>query len=507
LTFGLVAAACCAAYGPFVAGLLLDTTASFFKDLSMRPATLRDISMLFWNPHPFLNAQRLFIGGGLIGAIIVACTGGGRTRRMALGLLLTEACFVGIGGLQFVRPFWFGPAFWYFEGFLFCYLAIFLVGGIYVGARFLAAVSVASLFKQRSNLVLAAKLIPITGAVFAGLAAGYVVAHGSVGSAGPYVIPYPQAETVITKILKDEISLKSERRFRGRVADFFGRSLAGINDYQIWNQLRHFALHDTGNMHDGAGLWQDAIPTLFEYNPLMTPGYFVFTRRFFTRPQDIQTRNWVQMRHIDPRLLATIGVRYVVTDAPFDGEAVLRSKVPIRVTDVLRKALGSPDAMQDFALHLYEIPRPNLGQYSPTEIIRLDRAADILDALASPDFDAARSMVTGEALPDGLLPARLEEFTVGRGDFHVRAASAGRSILLLPIEFSNCLTLTGAPASAHLFRADLVLTGLIFEQAVDLRFSYFTGPFANSTCRLRDRSEFERLDIANAFRGHREFLP
>jgi hypothetical protein len=506
LTFGLVAAACCAAYGPFVAGLLLDTTASFFKDLSMRPATLRDISMLFWNPHPFLNAQRLFIGGGLIGAIIVACTGGGRTRRMALGLLLTEACFVGIGGLQFVRPFWFGPAFWYFEGFLFCYLAIFLVGGIYVAARFLV-VSVASLFKQRSNLVLAAKLIPITGAVFAGLAAGYVVAHGSVGSAGPYVIPYPQAETVITKILKDEISLKSERRFRGRVADFFGRSLAGINDYQIWNQLRHFALHDTGNMHDGAGLWQDAIPTLFEYNPLMTPGYFVFTRRFFTRPQDIQTRNWVQMRHIDPRLLATIGVRYVVTDAPFDGEAVLRSKVPIRVTDVLRKALGSPDAMQDFALHLYEIPRPNLGQYSPTEIIRLDRAADILDALASPDFDAARSMVTGEALPDGLLPARLEEFTVGRGDFHVRAASAGRSILLLPIEFSNCLTLTGAPASAHLFRADLVLTGLIFEQAVDLRFSYFTGPFANSTCRLRDRSEFERLDIANAFRGHREFLP
>jgi hypothetical protein len=49
-TFGLAAAACLAAYGPFVAGLLLDTTASFFRDLSMRPATLQDISMLFWNP-------------------------------------------------------------------------------------------------------------------------------------------------------------------------------------------------------------------------------------------------------------------------------------------------------------------------------------------------------------------------------------------------------------------------------------------------------------------------
>jgi hypothetical protein len=49
-TFGLAAAACLAAYGPFVAGLLLDTTASFFRDLSMRPATLQDISMLCWNP-------------------------------------------------------------------------------------------------------------------------------------------------------------------------------------------------------------------------------------------------------------------------------------------------------------------------------------------------------------------------------------------------------------------------------------------------------------------------
>jgi hypothetical protein len=77
--------------------------------------------------------------------------------------------------------------------------------------------------------------MPITGVVFAGLAAGYVVVHGSVGSAGAYVIPYPQAETVITKLLKDEISLKSERRFRGHVADFFGRSLDDINDYQIWN--------------------------------------------------------------------------------------------------------------------------------------------------------------------------------------------------------------------------------------------------------------------------------
>jgi hypothetical protein len=57
----------------------------------------------FLEPYLFLNAQRLFIGGGLIGAIIVAYAGRGRTRRMAIGLLLTEAGFVGIGGPA-IRP-------------------------------------------------------------------------------------------------------------------------------------------------------------------------------------------------------------------------------------------------------------------------------------------------------------------------------------------------------------------------------------------------------------------
>jgi hypothetical protein len=126
--------------------------------------------------------------------------------------------------------------------------------------------------------------MPLTGIVTAGLMTAYVIDRGTDGTAGPFFISHPNAETPITRVLKSEISLKSERQFRARVADFMGRSLPEINEFQVWNFLRHFALNETGNMHGGAGFWQDAIPTLVEYNQLMTPGYFAFMRSFFTRP-------------------------------------------------------------------------------------------------------------------------------------------------------------------------------------------------------------------------------
>jgi hypothetical protein len=509
LIFGLIGLVCLVAYGPLVAGLLFDTTASFFTSVSIRARSVQEISMLFWSSYPFLNMPRLFVGGGLFGAAIVALGASGRARIVAMGLLIVEAAIVGVGFLHIIRPFWIGPALWYFEGFLFCYLAIFWVAGIYVVARFAFAAMIWLFAANWLHFVAPSLPMRLAGTLIAGLMTAYVLDRGTADTAGPFFIPHPNAETPITRILKDEISLKSERKFRGRVADFIGRSLPEVSDFQVWVFLRHFALSETGNMHYGAGFWQDAIPTLVEYSPQMTAGYFAFMRRFFTRPQDHQTRNRVEMRNIDPRLLMAVGVRFVLTDAPYEGNLVLRSKIPVPVTETLRKEFYAPELFRhhDFALYLYELPKANVGQYSPTESRRAEQAQEILSTLVAPDLDPGRTVITSEILPNDLVPAQLQEFRVGRGNFHVRATSSGRSILLLPVEFSNCLILTNATADVRIFRADLFLTGLIFENTVDLTMRYFTGPFSNSMCRLKDRREFERLDIANAFRDRPEFLP
>ena len=511
-TFGLTGAACLVVFGPYLAGLLFNTAADVFKGLSMRPATLQDFSMLFWAPFLSWTPAQTLIIGGLTGALVVAGFGTGRMRIAAIGLFATEALLLVIGALQFVRPFWFGPALWYFEGFLYGYFSVFLCAGIYFIGRLLIMVA-APLSAQVS--VSSSRLLSLSGVLIAIGGAVYFLSHDRTVSAHPSYIPHPQAETSITKILKEEISFMSDRRFRGRVGEFNGRSLRWSNDFQIWHFLRLFAFRDTGNMHSGPSLWQDAIPTLAEYSPQMTPAYFAFTRRFFTFPGDIQSRNWVQMRKVDPRLLATLGVRFVITDAPLGGAAFLRARIPVRVTESLRSGFYAPGEFRnhDFALHLYELPGVNLGHYSPTSVVQARDAAGILKALGSPDLDPTRTVITHEPVPQPLVEAQLQEFSVDRGVTRIRATSSGRSLLLLPIEYSKCLTIANAAVdasstpTARLLRADLVLTGLLFETAVDVTIHYFTGPFFNSTCRLKDRRELEALDISNAFREHVDFLP
>jgi hypothetical protein len=88
----------------------------------------------------------------------------------------------------------------------------------------------------------------------------------------------------------------------------------------------------------------------------------------------------------------------------------------------------------------------------------------------------------------------------------VKARSEGKSVLLLPIEFSRCWKIKGGTASAaRLFRADLLLTGVAFERHVDVKLSFHTGPFENSACRLQDLADVKRMEMWNAFADRPEF--
>ena len=76
-----------------------------------------------------------------------------------------------------------------------------------------------------------------------------------------------------------------------------------------------------------------------ESNTLMTPASFVFLRAFLTGPDDSQIRTIMGMRHIDPRILKTIGVQFVIIDLPISG-ATLRAQIAIPVSHKARELLG-----------------------------------------------------------------------------------------------------------------------------------------------------------------------
>ena len=76
------------------------------------------------------------------------------------------------------------------------------------------------------------------------------------------------------------------------------------------------------------------------------------------------------------------------------------------------------------------------------------------------------------------------------GYLRITAQSAGRTLVVVPYEFSRCIQLqTLLPSGAappELMRVDADLTGVLFERNLDALLEYRTGPLRNPMCRWQD---------------------
>lgn len=505
-------------YLHFLFGLFSYTAAAFFKPLSMQPHSLDEISLLFWKPvwppSQLFTSERLLVGGGLIGAIIICVAANGSRRILGAATLLTELVYIGLGIAHYCQPFWYAPKIWYFENFLMPQLSIavafLLVETLSVMWRHMPKRLV---FSRKSEAlttkvpVIVPVLIPLAACLY------FSVVHAtSTGVLTPLAAPYPQAETPITKILKSEIGYAPDRRFQGRVAEMIGRQFPDQHDWYggQWGDTPVISYWSTGNYNSGPGLWQFSIPTVTEYSQLISPAYWTFVRRFFTYPEDFELRNYIATRVINQRLLAMIGVHFIITDLPVAG-LKQRADLHFPMTEQFRagplqELARSVDSV-DFLL--YELPDINLGQYSPTYVRVIRSASHLLTALGDPKFNSMTTILTQEELPSDLVPAVLDRLEYGKdGALAITAHSSGTSVLLLPIEFSHCLSLSGKAATqAHLIRANFILTGVVFTGRLAATIQYYTSPFANSACRVRDTTDANALDMSHAFRNAKEYNP
>ena len=500
-------------YIHYMAGLLNYTAAAQFSDISKRVHTLYsgEVSLLLWTPvsswGQIFTPERTYVGGGLIGSIIMLWLGSPLQRRLALGILMAEAVFLIIGLSHYFLDYWFGPAVWYFETFLFPFLALsicFLVTSPILFARRFQLSRWASPELQYTLFRFSNATVPIL------LALGAVIQAARAGEAlkarnpvtdvfAPLASPFPQPETSITRILKQEIKLIPGERFRGRVAVFIGLIFPEEHEYQRYGLEHYFAQFATGNLHDGPGLWQDDIPTLMEYNTLISPPNFAFLRTFLTNPTDIMFRVAIGTRRIDQRILKAIGVRFIISDQPI-ADAALRAQITIPTPPVARERLGfAHKTIESFELYLYELADVNIGQFSPTEVRQASDANQILTIISNHDLRLDRVVVASEPLPNKLEKAELLDFRVERDAFRIRAKTEDHSVLLLPWEFSQCLKITTRSGTARLFRADLFLTGVLFEGDLDATITFHTGPLIDSRCRLKDLHDSRQLKIRNAF--------
>ena len=317
-------------------------------------------------------------------------------------------------------------------------------------------------------------------------------AYGSVASRGiavltgnlrhvrdPYIFPPPA--TVITSYLAEHARLAPGGVFGGRVATMTGLNLGkSVSWFDLVGKVDPVLLRYTGNDPRQSGLRYFGVPVLFEYSPMVTAPFYALTTRLLGYPQDEQVRNAQVLRRVAPRVLAMLGVRYVIADAVnADPDLQLRVTLP----------LGNEGALQ-----LYEVSNANLGNYSPVDISVLADATATLDRIGSTAFDPAREVVLDADPNSGPLVAATNAALRYEGaSLHITADSAGRSLLLLPLQYSHCLE--ASAGGAQLLRADLVETAVLFENHLDTRIALRTGPFLHPLCRLQDVADDKRLQM------------
>lgn len=229
------------------------------------------------------------------------------------------------------------------------------------------------------------------------------------------------------------------------------------------------------------GLWYYRVPTLFEYNQFQSPVFHALIRRALQRPPVSHQRNITVITYPNARVLKLLGVRYVLTPEP----AI---------------SIGEVRATEDRAgrrWDLIELSEPNLATYSPTEIQTQSDLASMLDFVTDDKVDLTKRAVATQPVDGALVPLRSSSLSTANQDLHISAESNGRSLVVVPVEYSHCLELRGtgqgASGGASLLRIDGLLTGLVFDRHVDVVLSFRIGPLHNPLCRWQDYRDIRAM--------------
>jgi hypothetical protein len=293
-------------------------------------------------------------------------------------------------------------------------------------------------------------------------------------------------KTPLISALANSIGIAPGAPFRGRVATFQAQNLQRSVSWTDMHILDHGRVVAAGTDYHMIGMWAYGIPTLFEYSPTMSPAFYRTMTRLFARKDDLQMRNVLVVRRIVPSALAIFGVRYVVTDAP--------QPAPLQL--VMREQATPAETV-----YLYEVPNPNLGTWGVVGSRKVSSFDAALDAILDPNFDPTRTAIliadVGISdIPEIFAPIEHAMLKVIRGGLRLEASSGGTSLLVLPFEFSHCLSVSGLASGdgkPRLLRVNALETGVVFTGNIRAEIQYFNSPFRDADCRIRDAAEFSRL--------------
>jgi hypothetical protein len=478
--------------GRFLVGLYLDTKGAVFPhEMFARPLAFENLSVLLAPDGRIMGriAWLLALAGAITAAVFT------RTRALrafAVGYLVIA--FLIALEVALIRLFigdWWGPNPAYFD--IYCFslssllAASFLTILLQVVRRSLKSSNAALLtfLAHRPIIghqtVLALAIIPWVSLAWA----HPPYADQNILNHNPW--RWPPLPTTISDFLQREIGLSDGSTFRGRFA-----SLAGSTFLEPWTSVPFVTQHSydqiplvyLGNDHRLYGLLYFGIPILMESNHFSSPFFHLVTTRLLNNEPILSTHAQTALTKFDPRVLTALGVRFILTDTKLDIDEPLRLQVDL-----------GPKRSQ----FLYELARPNVGNYSPTRIYPVADATAAMKLMASSQFDFTKDLVLVEKIADAdWVPASNSELRTYRDHLEVSAESSGRSIIVLPVEFSHCLEFnlqSDGPDPIEIRRGNLEHIAIAFSKSVQGSIALRYGPFTNSGCRLSDYRDANHLNL------------
>jgi hypothetical protein len=441
-------------------------------------------SILFYSPY-----MKYFYAVWLLGWVLGLLTLRGRARLLALTGLVTGVAFLAevvVVYLLVQNVAWSLPLPVYTEQALFPLFVASAVTGYWGAWRAVAMRRRAPGASRRARWGRAAVAWVVVALVPASVVA-YAVGRP------PYMTslynePWPDEPQLIELLTKN-------------TAQAIGRPFQGATLFWGYD----YAVHLTT-----VNVWVRGIPTISEYSQLVTPQSIYFNYSVLKSHDSLNSffpkvdLNWPLYFNV----LQMFGTRYYITDdhrnppaySQFDeqingaGHASV-ALLPLGVhhrSSTRVSGFSQNDMSPTASWHAYELRHPNVGDYSPTQVMAADTGDGAVALMTRPDFDFTRHAVLPRTPDERLVPARDMRMSLIRGGLHVSGRSEGTSLVVLPQQFSHCLR--ARDRRVRLVRANLMLTGLIFSGSVDTDIVFDYGIFT-PRCRRADLSDIKRLKL------------
>jgi hypothetical protein len=271
----------------------------------------------------------------------------------------------------------------------------------------------------------------------------------------PLTSALDESEIFLTK----QIALRPQSQFNGRLVDVKQRT-------------------------DFEALFFGRIPAINDISHLVTPLSFEFYKHYLFDPDTTQIRNHYKFAMRNSAIYSLLGVKYLRADS-------LSTQLGGFSVDDLPPS--QQFAENDFLVPLKNV---NIGNYSPTKTYVAKSLDETFKTMDRSDFSLIDDVVVYEPLINNLVKANSSKLTLNGGDLRIEASSTGKSMLILPLEFSNCIEFRSNDSKSGFidaFRVDGILSGLLFDGYLDVTAELRYGVFTNTGCRLRDLDDYKLL--------------